>query len=93
MATNPFEPPKVRLVKLPQLMLRDLFWLVLVCAMGLGWWLTILNRAQLVEESERRAEEQQRANARLAIGWLQSHSLEGTWKDVDITNEPPKEAP
>jgi hypothetical protein len=26
-------------MKLPQLSLRDLFWLVLVAAMGLGWWL------------------------------------------------------
>jgi hypothetical protein len=26
-------------MKLPQLSLRDLFWLVLVCAMGLGWWI------------------------------------------------------
>ena len=25
-------------MKLPRLSLRDLFWLVLVCAMGLGWW-------------------------------------------------------
>lgn len=27
-------------MKLPKLSLRDLFWLVLVCAMGLGWGLT-----------------------------------------------------
>ena len=26
-------------MKFPQLTLRDLFWLVLVCAMALGWWL------------------------------------------------------
>jgi hypothetical protein len=26
-------------MKLPQLTLRDLFWLVLVCALALGWWL------------------------------------------------------
>jgi hypothetical protein len=26
-------------MKLPQLALRDLFWLVLVCALALGWWL------------------------------------------------------
>ena len=25
-------------MKLPQLTLRDLFWLVLVAAMGCGWW-------------------------------------------------------
>lgn len=25
-------------MKLPQLSLRDLFWLVLVAAMGCGWW-------------------------------------------------------
>ena len=26
-------------MKLPQLSLRELFWLVLVCALALGWWL------------------------------------------------------
>jgi hypothetical protein len=26
-------------MKLPQLTLRDLFWLVLVCALAVGWWL------------------------------------------------------
>jgi len=25
-------------MKLPQLHLRDLFWLVLVCALAAGWW-------------------------------------------------------
>jgi hypothetical protein len=25
-------------MKFPQLSLRDLFWLVLVCAMGCAWW-------------------------------------------------------
>ena len=25
-------------MKLPQLTLRDLFWLVLVCALGCAWW-------------------------------------------------------
>jgi hypothetical protein len=25
-------------MKLPQLYLRDLFWLVLVCALAVGWW-------------------------------------------------------
>jgi hypothetical protein len=25
-------------MKLPQLHLRDLFWLMLVCALGMGWW-------------------------------------------------------
>ena len=26
-------------MKLPQLTLRDWFWLVLVCALAVGWWL------------------------------------------------------
>jgi len=25
-------------MKLPRFTLRDLFWLVLVCALGMGWW-------------------------------------------------------
>ena len=31
-------------MKLPQLTLRDLFWLVLVCALAVGWW---VNRWQV----------------------------------------------
>ena len=35
-------------MKLPQFSLRELFWLVLVCAMAIGWWLErSLLRAQL----------------------------------------------
>jgi hypothetical protein len=34
-------------MKLPQCSLRDLFWLVLVCALGIGWW---LERASLRTE-------------------------------------------
>ena len=30
--------PIYRPMKLPQLSLRDLFWLVLVVALGCGWW-------------------------------------------------------
>lgn len=37
-------------MKLPQLTLRDLFWLVLVCAILCGWW---LSRSQLLAEIER----------------------------------------
>jgi hypothetical protein len=36
-------------MKLPQLMLRDLFWLMLVVAMGLGW---MGNRNQLLGDNE-----------------------------------------
>jgi hypothetical protein len=35
-------------MKLPQLILRDLFWLVLVCALAVGWWVEHSSlRAQL----------------------------------------------
>jgi hypothetical protein len=34
-------------MKLPQLSLRELFWLVLVCALALGWW---IDRSQLVNK-------------------------------------------
>jgi hypothetical protein len=33
----------------PKLTLRDLFWLVLVCTMGLGWWLDRSHQAALAE--------------------------------------------
>jgi hypothetical protein len=32
-------------MRFPQLHLRDLFWLVLVCALALGWW---LERSRLI---------------------------------------------
>ena len=35
-------------MKLPQLSLRDLFWLVLVCALAVGWWAERA-RSRLVE--------------------------------------------
>jgi len=36
-------------MKLPQLTLRDLFWLVLLVAMALGWW---INQARLTNENK-----------------------------------------
>ena len=33
--------------RLPQLRLRDLFWLVLVCAMAIGWWQERVKNEQL----------------------------------------------
>jgi hypothetical protein len=39
-------------MKLPQLSLRDLFWLVLVCALGLGWWVE-RNRLQSRHQAEK----------------------------------------
>lgn len=45
--------------KLPQLTLRDLFWLVALVAMGCGWW---MDRIQL--SSEKNTEERYRANQR-----------------------------
>ena len=38
-------------MKLPQLSLRDLFWLVLVAAILCGWW---MDRRKLVEDNETR---------------------------------------
>jgi hypothetical protein len=39
-------------MKLPQLSLRDLFWLVLVCALALGWWLEHRRHARDAETIE-----------------------------------------
>jgi hypothetical protein len=39
-------------MKLPRFILRDLFWLVLACAIGLGWWLEhmlLCNRMQTLK--------------------------------------------
>ncbi len=41
-------------MKLPQLTLRDLFWLVLVCALAVGWWVESTGlRRQLREANEK----------------------------------------
>ena len=40
---------KMRPMKLPKLHLRDLFWLVLVCAVAVGWW---IERGRPKRESE-----------------------------------------
>ena len=61
-------------MKLPQLSLRELFWLVLVCALALGWWLDRgkLN-AQLqeyqTEEAIRQIHEAIRKNEVRAVEW------------------------
>jgi hypothetical protein len=39
-------------MKLPQLTLRDLFWLVLVIALSLGWWLQSRRHQELRERAE-----------------------------------------
>lgn len=56
-------------MKLPQLSLRELFWLVLVCALALGWWLErrkALDIDRRREESEWLLTESREANKRLA---------------------------
>jgi hypothetical protein len=40
-------------MKLPQLTLRDLFWLVLVCAVACGWWISARATREAKIESER----------------------------------------
>jgi len=40
-------------MKLPQVSLRDLFWLVLVVGVGCAWW---LDRTQLIESHQRHIE-------------------------------------
>jgi len=37
-------------MKLPQLTLRDLFWLVLVVGMGVGWWLETMRHRRREQE-------------------------------------------
>jgi hypothetical protein len=36
-------------MKLPQLSLRELFWIVLVCALAVGWW---VERRGLIERAK-----------------------------------------
>ena len=38
-------------MKLPQFTLRDLFWLVLVCALAVGWWMQSRELARLRVEN------------------------------------------
>jgi hypothetical protein len=41
-------------MKLPQLSLRDLFWLLLVCALALGWWLEHTRFSKTMKQAEER---------------------------------------
>jgi hypothetical protein len=43
-------------MKLPQLHLRDLFWLVLVCALAAGWWADRMPLAAQLRELQQRAD-------------------------------------
>ena len=47
-----FIPTKDRTMKLPQLSLRDLFWLVALVAMGCGWWVEWNKSRQLRSDLE-----------------------------------------
>lgn len=38
-------------MKVPHITLRDLFWLVVVCAMGCGWWLERADRQRATDET------------------------------------------
>jgi hypothetical protein len=44
-------------MKLPQLHLRDLFWLVLVCAIAGGWWVESAGLRQQLREANEKLEE------------------------------------
>jgi hypothetical protein len=61
-------------VKLPQLSLRELFWLVLVCALAVGWWVDssrrTVDRSKLLEAI-------QKAGFRLVID--ENYLLERSW--------------
>ena len=61
-------------MKLPQLSLRDLFWLVLVCALAVGWWVDKRSAAALAEKSI----EQERRNTMemLNLSIVLKHAIE-----------------
>jgi hypothetical protein len=73
-------------MKLPQFVLRDLFWLVLVIALALGWW---LDRRQIVADfSDKLAKEG--AALRFVAG-VMMHQLVGVegrnvgWSRYEVT--------
>jgi len=43
-------------MKLPRFTLRDLFWLVLVCALAVGWWVDRQDKASEADLWKSRAE-------------------------------------
>jgi hypothetical protein len=49
-------------MKLPQLSLRDLFWLVLVCAMAVGWWVEKDRLSRRIAELEKASPQAERAS-------------------------------
>jgi hypothetical protein len=55
-------------MKLPKLHLRDLFWLVLVCALGCAWWMDrraiALREASVIDEESRLQDEQKKFKAK-----------------------------
>jgi hypothetical protein len=65
-------------MKLPKLSLRDLFWLVLVCALALGWW---LDRERLIDSNLR-----SNAKYRTTIQTLQDMARAAGWS-VEINHD------
>ena len=54
-------------MKLPQLALRELFWLILVCALALGWWLDQHRLWLMIEHQAREAAKQRMDQYRVDI--------------------------
>ena len=67
-------------MKLPQLSLRDLFWLVLVVALAVGWWVSLqaqinLHRAEIRVIQDRHNEEK-------SLWWDQHNAERSLWWDT-----------
>jgi hypothetical protein len=61
-------------MKLPQLSLRELFLLVVIAAMGCGWWVDRLSLARIVRDVKSNAESLRRNGERLESHYFTAKS-------------------
>jgi hypothetical protein len=56
-------------MKLPQLTLRDLFWLVALVAMGCGWWVESTGLRRQLRDANEKLEEASKRMMRATISY------------------------
>lgn len=83
-------------MKLPQLSLRDLFWLVLVCALALAWWIerrAHVRDVEMLRLIETLVRDLHERNEQLEQAALQepASELEYSGIIVEVVDDPPKE--
>jgi hypothetical protein len=71
-------------MKIPQLSLRDLFWIVLVAALLCGWWLDQARITQRLNDVDKQRRELEAERGELEAGYAKKNvDLQGLWRRME----------